>query len=255
MVVSVLAILFVLAYSGTYNLYIYSYQQAESTPQSNTAADHIQRHNSTEILQLFRRRRLNIKRWCSKKTNVDFIDYKHSKDILHGYEWMSIPEYKLFFCSIPKAGSSTMKDILMKSIGIVRNDKELHDQAADSISMDADRGRSPLNVPLARASRNPFYPKNHARHSLIIIRDPWKRLVSAYQNKIVEEGRDLKYFCKKYALANVHFSSRVAQTTFSEFVNCVLSNYQQQLPFFNDHFFPMNKLCAICLIDYDIIGE
>lgn len=221
-----------------------------------TKPEVLTKENMTEIEHIFMQRRSSLTKWCSKKRNVDFINYKYSKLILQGYDWMHIPEYKLFYCSIPKAGSTTMKDILMKSIGVERNTAELHDQAADVLSMDELRGRaSPLNIPLARARRNPFYPEKQPSHSLIIVRNPWKRLVSSYQNKIIQNGHPLINYCREYPPAKANYKQSSFNTTFSEFVNCVLSNYLLDLPFFDDHLFPMNKLCGICLIQYDMIGK
>ena len=206
--------------------------------------------------QLFMKRRSSLQKWCSTKNNVEFIDYQKSKSILHGYDWMYIPIHNLFYCSIPKAGSTTMKNILMKVMGVERNGEELHDQAADVLSMDAVVNKpSPLNIPLAKAKRNPFYPEKQPTHSLIIVRDPWQRLVSSYQNKIKEKGHALQYYCKEYPPAKSRGRRPSFDISFPEFVNCVLSNYQLGLPFFDDHLFPMNKLCGICLINYDMIGK
>lgn len=209
-----------------------------------------------EVSNIFSRRVNQLNTWCSKRTQVDYTDYENAKLILHGYEWMYIPEFRLFYCSVAKIGSTTMKLTLMDAVGVVRNEqRQSHDQAADTISIAYQNPKtSAKNVPLV-THKNPFIkPEELAKHSLMIVRNPYERLVSAYMDKMVKRADDMEAYCKTYEPARTtYINSKVANITFSIFIDCVLSN--RPLPFYNDHIYPMSRACGLCLIKYDMIGE
>ena len=217
------------------------------------------------------RRRLKLDNWCSNLKSVPFIDYQKARDTLVEYNWMFSSEHNLFYCSIPKVASTTMKKSLLQSKGIrVKNNTAgIHEKALPALSVSKwNKNTSALRVPLAKSRRNPFSPSKQSKHSLIIVRNPYERLVSAYRDKIVNKGGDAEYlrqFCESYEPASEESINKYKrsnnnsksswQVDFREFIDCVLSNDIYKTPFFNDHIFPMNLLCSTCLIHYDFIGK
>ncbi|XP_029454478.1 carbohydrate sulfotransferase 11-like isoform X2 [Rhinatrema bivittatum] len=79
---------------------------------------------------------------------------------------------------------------------------------------------------------------------VMVTRDPFERLVSAYRNKILH---GVQSFMK---LIKAAFPKSSNNVTFQEFVNFIL---QEKLN--NNHWRPMYKLCDPCRIHYDIIGK
>lgn len=220
-------------------------------------------NDDAETAKLIQDRVMRLEEWCSGKTEVKFIDFRSARDNLVSYDWMYVPEYRLFYCSIPKVASTTLKKRLMEVIGVtVANDTtEIHQQAVKYLSLnDWNNKTSMSDVPLARSRRNPFAPPVSRNRSLIVVRNPYERLVSAFQDKIVNAGGEwthLRQYCYNYepAMATTSTNNQVFAVTFSEFVNCVLSNHHSKQPFYNDHVCPMSKICATCLIRYDLISK
>ncbi|XP_067950027.1 carbohydrate sulfotransferase 11-like [Watersipora subatra] len=212
-------------------------------------------------------RHQDVTNWCNHTGAAKFIDYESARKNLVGYDWMYTPLYDLFYCSAPKVASTTMKKSLMEALGItvVADTTEIHQQALYVLSLSDWNGRSSMaNIPLARSRRNPFATEQPAQHSLIIVRNPYSRLISAYQDKIVNNAKDLTHlrrFCNDYIswdqiqkhLRVQKKNKKVPLVTFSEYIDCVLSNHLLKTPFYNDHIVPMSKLCSVCLIRYDII--
>ena len=231
--------------------------------------------NWTDCVQhvevVLHRRRLKLDNWCSNLKTVPFIDYQKAREILVDYNWMFSSEHNLFYCSIPKVASTTMKKTLMESkgIGVSSDTDTIHEEAIGALSLSIwNTKTSVFRVPLAKSRRNPFSPSKQSKHSLIIVRNPYERLVSAYRDKIVNKGGDAEYlrqFCESYEPASEESINKYKssnnnsksswQVDFRKFIDCVLSNDIYKTPFFNDHIFPMNLLCSTCLIRYDYIGK
>lgn len=90
---------------------------------------------------------------------------------------------------------------------------------------------------------------------LIVVRDPYERLLSAYRDKL-EGGRNrvyLKNISKAIKRQGGTLSSNAsANITFSEFVTFVTKLSDNS---FDEHWRPYHKLCFPCAIHYDVIAK
>ncbi|XP_029454477.1 carbohydrate sulfotransferase 11-like isoform X1 [Rhinatrema bivittatum] len=150
--------------------------------------------------------------------------------------------HRLIFCSIPKVGCSNWLRILLilqKNLS-----SELTKESINRNELLKYIHTTPLLIKLNR------YPSTLQQELLsnytkvMVTRDPFERLVSAYRNKILH---GVQSFMK---LIKAAFPKSSNNVTFQEFVNFIL---QEKLN--NNHWRPMYKLCDPCRIHYDIIGK
>lgn len=86
--------------------------------------------------------------------------------------------------------------------------------------------------------------------SFSLVRHPFERLVSAYQNKMVEEnGEEKKIFLRQYPGGS--FSDFVDYVLRESMINC--RTYSKCL--MNPHWRPYLSRCAYCSINYTVISK
>nr|XP_045584797.1 carbohydrate sulfotransferase 11-like [Procambarus clarkii] len=94
---------------------------------------------------------------------------------------------------------------------------------------------------------------------LLVVRDPYQRLLSAYRDKFEDKGEE--FYIKNYAPVIRTFRQNVSDSrspkpdtgvTFSEFVSYILSLPKTS---FDEHWRPYQQLCFPCDIHYDVIGK
>lgn len=138
----------------------------------------------------------------------------------------------LTYCAVAKCATTTFKGFLAKVTG--------NPCYADTYN--------------PACSRNLTRPRSFGhfeRRSLLIVRNPWSRLVSSYWNKFVVERHPLAAPCYERHRKPLH--DRLA-ITFAEYVDCVLNDYRQKVPL-NVHFAPMHWHCSPCLANYTYIAH
>ena len=91
---------------------------------------------------------------------------------------------------------------------------------------------------------------------LLIVRDPYERLLSAYIDKL-EHGKNHKYWGRyvRHIIRNdkkKYGASANSELTFSAFVNYVNGLTK---PHINEHWRPYHQLCFPCAIKYDVIAK
>ncbi|KAJ8020499.1 Carbohydrate sulfotransferase 11 [Holothuria leucospilota] len=161
---------------------------------------------------------------------------------------------KLLYCFVPKVGCSNWKRVMMKLAGTTS--KKL--SRITSQDAHAKNGlRNLLN-----------YEQNERRTILatytafMYARDPFARIVSAYQNKFGDVSvyrketlihKTAKMMIKKYrrdpSPKELETGENVTWTEFVNFLTDPVKNY------FNEHWREMYKLCSPCHVNYDFLGH
>ncbi|XP_035674728.1 carbohydrate sulfotransferase 11-like isoform X1 [Branchiostoma floridae] len=207
----------------------------------------------TRMEKIHRDRRATLHRACQK---FNLEGPPPSPRRLHKLRYND--PYRLVYCDVAKAGSTTMKKILARvdpNYDYIR-ENGLHDQDAFK-----DLSQFPAGSP-ALTSRLTNYTK------FMIVREPLERLLSAYQDKF-RYGRAVREFERNYgehflevrtpndaerwqkAARAAHSKARL-NITFAEFVRGVLTGEDR---YFNIHWQPQHLICHPCRIHYDYIGH
>ena len=91
-------------------------------------------------------------------------------------------------------------------------------------------------------------------YKFLFVRDPFRRLASAYRNKFVE-SYNMTFFERVYGRYIIRkFRTSFSQDTrisFQEFINYILDGKDEVM---NTHWQLYDKLCRPCLVWYDFIG-
>ncbi|XP_062577765.1 carbohydrate sulfotransferase 14-like [Saccostrea cucullata] len=154
-------------------------------------------------------------------------------------------EANLSYCKVPKAGSSFMTEIFL----VLEKDRV---QSVDEIF---EISRSHVHVIGNRKLSTSALIKTKQSNSvtLIVSRNPYSRLYSAYVDKfylfgLVKEAREISKKSGKRSLSCGY------NVTFTEFLDYVISKayggYQ-----INRHWAPVYLLCHACDVRYDIVSK
>ncbi|XP_067939951.1 carbohydrate sulfotransferase 10-like [Watersipora subatra] len=182
-----------------------------------------------------------VKQSCSSHglQQMNFSNQKIVSFGLPGWVWMISPPHQLFYCAAPKCSSSTWKTYIMEDEG--RTWKGNVHVAATEIGLSTLAKEKKVEHDYI-SFLDVYRPTNR----LIIVRNPWARLVSAYQDKIVKENWSLKQLC----VEGGRFSEP-KPPTFAMFAECLARSNRKVM--WNSHIHPFTYLCAICHMDYNII--
>ncbi|ESO84150.1 hypothetical protein LOTGIDRAFT_229633 [Lottia gigantea] len=193
-------------------------------------------YNVSEQMEI--RRVLSINQ-CKDSTNKTVVDIvRKKKDTLFGSK-------NFLYCPIPKVGSTTWKQILIllknkcKKCTNVRDVKRVHDILNDY--WDSDKFRNMKKV-LDRSQK------------MIIVREPYSRLLSGYINKVFIPVRLVfwentwKYVERKRPVSH----KKCVDFTFPEIVRYVIKAIKTNT-MYNAHFDTMSNICKPCEIRYDYI--
>uniref|UniRef100_H2Z449 Carbohydrate sulfotransferase n=1 Tax=Ciona savignyi TaxID=51511 RepID=H2Z449_CIOSA len=120
-------------------------------------------------------RRLRVKKKCEELGIWQNITNYNLENIPNPKPWMFLSEqYKLMYCEIPKSGCTNWKKVLMVLNGIVNSTDGIKQGQAHTQSLKMLR-----SVP--RSERDKLYQSGT---KLMVVRQPFERLVSAYQDKV-----------------------------------------------------------------------
>ncbi|XP_021193828.1 carbohydrate sulfotransferase 11 [Helicoverpa armigera] len=167
-------------------------------------------------------------------------------------------EHKLLYCYVPKVACTNWKRILMILAG-KWND-------TDVLSITASIAHTPgmfRNLSTVSRPERDYMLENY--HKMVIARNPFERLLSAYRNKLEGDLPSAKYFqdrvgrriIKAYrenpSNESLEFGHDV---TFKEFA-LFLTNRSEELADVvnNEHWQPITNLCHPCLIKYTLVGK
>lgn len=140
---------------------------------------------------------------CNNITNTE-IPLPIAADFSHHLFYM--PQIKLIFCGIPKAGITEWLKFLRFTMG-----------ARDYVSLPHYKvDRYPFNLKSLEISRAQELLNDPSWTKAVFFRNPFERLVSAYQDKIARKG----YTQKVFHIGNLKDKNRTV-LTFAEFVDKV----------------------------------
>ncbi|XP_052008828.1 carbohydrate sulfotransferase 8-like [Xyrauchen texanus] len=159
-------------------------------------------------------------------------------------------KYKLLYCEVPKAGCSNWKRVLLVLAGIFKSPNSI-----DTMFVNKANQLKRLDS----FDQKGITERLETHTKILFIREPLKRLVSAYRDKF-ESPNDYyhpvfgKHIIAKY---RVNASKEALKTgngvTFQEFIKYLLD---VRRPMGMDiHWEPANQLCNPCHVEYDFIGK
>lgn len=162
-------------------------------------------------------------------------------------------EHGLLYCYIPKVASTNWKKILMM---LTKKTDVTDVSRIDSDS--AHKNNRMLTLEKYSGAEIDFRLKNYMKFTFV--RHPFERLVSAYNNKLVEDNsfyhmnygrRIIRKYRKNPSKQSLKSGDGVL---FAEFVQFVIDEWRTgQL--MDVHWRPMVDLCTPCHIHYDVIGK
>lgn len=167
-------------------------------------------------------------------------------------------EHKLLYCYVPKVACTNWKRVLMILAGKWNN--------TDVLSIPGSLAHSPgmfRNLSSVAKPERDYMLENF--HKMIIARNPFERLLSAYRNKLEGDTPSAKYFqervgrriIKAYRANPSNESLELGHdVTFKEFA-LFLTNKSEEMADVvnNEHWLPITNLCHPCLIKYTLVGK
>ncbi|XP_050670595.1 carbohydrate sulfotransferase 11 [Leptidea sinapis] len=168
-------------------------------------------------------------------------------------------KHKLLYCYVPKVACTNWKRTLMILTGKWNNN-------TDVLSIPAGLAHSPgmfRNLSSVSKEERDIMLENY--HKMIIVRNPFERLLSAYRNKLAGNYSSAKYFQKRVGKRIIKaFRENPSNesleygndVTFREFA-LFLTNRSEELVDIvnNEHWQPITNLCHPCLIKYTLVGQ
>ncbi|XP_022820826.1 carbohydrate sulfotransferase 11 [Spodoptera litura] len=167
-------------------------------------------------------------------------------------------EHKLLYCYVPKVACTNWKRIFMMLSGKWNGTDVLSITA--SIAHTPGLFRDLSNV--SKAERD-YMLENY--NKMIIVRNPFERLLSAFRNKLEGDTLSARYFqdrigrriIKAYRENPSNESLEYGRdVTFKEFA-LFLTNRSEEMADVvnNEHWQPITNLCHPCLIKYTLVGK
>ncbi|XP_033629147.1 carbohydrate sulfotransferase 10-like [Asterias rubens] len=179
-----------------------------------------------------------------------------------------IPSHRLIYCSIPKVSSTSWKRLFLKMSNISDSMEAIGQAQSHAIAKQNFRTLA-------------SYPAHEARKLLaayttfFFVRDPFARLLSAYQDKFQNDYPASKVFRRTWSEKIIRFTApspavlgkrlrtqrrndgtlNVTFSQFARFVSLGGDDAKAQKKRGNVHWIPMYAMCQPCLIDYDYIGH
>ena len=164
---------------------------------------------------------------------------------INSKEFVINDRFKLVWCNIFKSASSTWiyNFLLMKNI------------SKDKINQPF---ITPINLlrkiyPRPTSTSVQLALEKHSFQSMIIVREPFERLLSAYFDKI--QSTEQAYFetirCRILGDFSKRKYTRPCSATFPEFVDFVIYDYTRSD--LNEHWAPYYSFCSVCQVNFHYI--
>ena len=169
-------------------------------------------------------------------------------------------EHNVLYCGIPKTGSTFWANTLtiienrqtFSSLYEYRNSKEYWQNG----------GKTLKKINEVRSEMNSTYFQSFVNHamSFMFVREPYSRIFSAYNNKILNPNILFWSYIGRNVVRQVreHPSADSLQyghdVTFVEMIKYLLYLHEHSKPI-DQHFAPMNKKCNPCNMQFDYIGK
>ena len=150
-------------------------------------------------------------------------------------------KYKVIFCSVPKAGCTTMKTMF----ALLQGHFTLNQLQNENMVTHANHLRKVYSL----SDSSQFHQrqiKNYFKY--IVVRNPLERIVSAYHEKIARKRVPQHYQILQKKILQQYGNNSSQFPSFSEFIDYLLHSKPS-----DPHFMPTTKLCDPCQIKYDFM--
>ncbi|XP_070557320.1 carbohydrate sulfotransferase 9-like [Ptychodera flava] len=167
-------------------------------------------------------------------------------------------QYKLLYCSVPKVACTSWRRVWLVLMGLEKSTNGIHHSVV--------HGKYGRFYPsLNKLNNREKVKRTESYLKFMFVRHPFARLLSAYRNKFeVFEQRTSRAFLPKYGpqiIPGYRFNSSLSMRLsgektgiqFKDFVRYVINTTDSAQ--FDGHWRPMDQLCSVCSINYDIIGK
>ena len=157
-------------------------------------------------------------------------------------------KHKIMYCSIPNIASSNMKRIFLVLNGIYSDVRHVNISMMNEeiTRLEKFRGRQVSNM-------------FRIYYKIMLVRDPFERLVSAYRNKwLGKENAELHSTLGKMIVRRYRFNDSKSadpkgdDVKFIEYVRYLIDNPSKDV---NEHWMSYHDLCRPCDVNYDFIGS
>ncbi|XP_038073444.1 carbohydrate sulfotransferase 11-like [Patiria miniata] len=180
--------------------------------------------------------------------------------------FLVIDSLKLIYCFIPKVGCTSWKRLFLVMSGKYDSMEDIGQRETHILALRTFRTLASYTVAEAEELLATY-------RKFVIVRNPYERVLSAYQDKFQEDYPASRVTRKQYSekilrmtggspenvqklLQSQRRKDGTLNVTFSQFVR-FLSRLggPKTRQYMNDHWKPMNLICHPCLVDYDWIGH
>lgn len=185
---------------------------------------------TTMSLDIFKSRYESLVQRC---TAINVTSIKSPRTILYS------KQLRLAYCPLPMTASTPVRYAMMLSEG-----KRIQSHTLYNISF-----QQAIHTDAQKlALRSSPQKVNGQADVLLIVRDPWHRLVSAYRKFIEQSKRPSSYAKSCQSLLGVN-----REITFELFLRCIIKTVSTggNLAM---HLQPAYQLCSVCKIEYTRIG-
>ncbi|XP_011565274.3 carbohydrate sulfotransferase 11 [Plutella xylostella] len=177
-----------------------------------------------------------------------------SSETINSKEFFIDYQHNLVWCNIFKAASSSWLYYFNILGGYSRD--FLARTRLDPITLARKKFARPSEEELREAISNPDVV------SLIVVRDPFVRLLSAYRDKFERRNQYYLKIAKpivaKYRKRTIKLFGNVTspRPTFYEFVAYLIDTYKEsKLSEFNEHWAPYYQFCSPCAVNFSVIAK
>ena len=146
-------------------------------------------------------------------------------------------KHKVIFCSVPKAGCTTMKTMF----ALLQGHFTLNQLQNANMVTHANHLRKVYSL----SDSSQFHQlQNYFKY--IVVRNPLERIVSAYHEKIARKRHSQYYQILQKKILQQYGNNNSQFPSFSEFIDYLLHSKPS-----DPHFMPTTTLCDPCRIKYD----
>ncbi|KAF2365121.1 Sulfotransferase [Trinorchestia longiramus] len=210
----------------------------KTTERNITTAHEIYQYGEIEdeLTLRFKERKRMMHKVCADEINST----AKLKPVNH-WEFLINHKFKLMWCSIFKSASSSWFDYFLTIAG-----KDPH------VKKNSD-------VELARKTAYPrpsldellFYLNDPSYTSFVIIREPFERILSSYQDKIT--NHKLKFYQNaRCRMAKERRHSRKCYPSFPQFVDFIVQEHAEGKRL-DEHWMPYTHFCSLCQVNYTYV--
>ncbi len=178
-----------------------------------------------------------------KEGKLEEAELSYQKSIINRY--LVNHKYKVIYCPIPKNACTMFNTIMVEHSDYAQQYKESSQDIHEYI------GRSEVEMRLT----DPSYMQNPDYFKFVILRNPFKRLVSAYLNLIVKRAKPISFAYKLVmdVYRDLGMEPDINKSiTFNQFINYLVKTDNDRL---NAHWRPQHTFLCLGRFKFDYIGQ